>query len=93
MAVNDLILVLICLLFPPAAVLIMSGCSCDLLINICLTILGVIPGHIHGFYLIYRKAKAEEKYGIGNVDYLGNGDYRPRAGFVQQPAAGYGTLN
>lgn len=25
----------------------MTGCSCDLLINIALTLLGYIPGHLH----------------------------------------------
>jgi len=61
-----------------------TGCSCDLLINILLTVyvlypvkllkwrswcfycsLGYIPGHIHAFWLIYRKMQAEERYGNG----------------------------
>lgn len=33
---------------------------------------GVVPGHIHGFYLIYKKSQAEERYGVGNVEYMGN---------------------
>ncbi|KAG8679189.1 hypothetical protein FRC08_017144 [Ceratobasidium sp. 394] len=33
---SDIILILVTILFPPAAVAIMNGCSCDLLINICL---------------------------------------------------------
>lgn len=39
-----------------------AGCGADLFVNICLTILGYFPGHIHAFYLEYvyydRKDKA-----------------------------------
>ncbi|GJJ10174.1 hypothetical protein Clacol_004400 [Clathrus columnatus] len=66
----------IAILFPPAAVAIMTGCSCDLLINILLTILGYFPGHIHAFWLIYRRMKAEEQYGRGGFVYVGNGEYQ-----------------
>jgi hypothetical protein len=27
--------------------------------------LGYFPGHIHAFWLIYKKMKAEEMYGMG----------------------------
>ncbi|CEH18877.1 Stress responsive protein [Ceraceosorus bombacis] len=58
---SDILLCLVCILFPPAAAAFVAGCcSCDLLINVCLTILGYIPGHIHGFWLIYKKMRAEE---------------------------------
>ena len=30
-----------------------SGCGADLFVNICLTLLGYIPGHIHAFYIEY----------------------------------------
>ena len=36
---------------PPVGVFLVAGCGADLLINICLTLLGYIPGHIHAFYL------------------------------------------
>ncbi|KAJ9094345.1 hypothetical protein QFC20_006913 [Naganishia adeliensis] len=72
---SDILLCLITILFPPAGVFMISGCSCDLLINICLTILGYFPGHIHAFYLIYKKMQAEERYGAGGYTYLGNGNY------------------
>ncbi|KAF8868203.1 hypothetical protein BD779DRAFT_1600910 [Infundibulicybe gibba] len=62
---SDVILILVAILFPPAAAGMITGCSCDLLINILLTILGYIPGHIHAFWLIYRKMQAEERYGNG----------------------------
>ncbi|KAK4704017.1 hypothetical protein P7C70_g2196, partial [Phenoliferia sp. Uapishka_3] len=39
----------VAILFPPAAAGFLTGCSCDLFINICLTLLGYIPGHIHAF--------------------------------------------
>ncbi|KAF8950821.1 hypothetical protein BDZ97DRAFT_1594689, partial [Flammula alnicola] len=53
----------VAILFPPAAAGIVTRCSSDLLINILLTIsvpLGYIPGHIHAFWLIYKKMQAEE---------------------------------
>lgn len=53
------------ILFPPAAVIFMTGCGCDTLINIALTLLGFLPGHVHAFWLIYKKMKAEEAYGAG----------------------------
>ncbi|RAL01915.1 YqaE/Pmp3 family membrane protein [Aspergillus ibericus CBS 121593] len=48
-----LCLILITLFVPPLGVFLISGCSVDLLINILLTILGYLPGHIHAFYLEY----------------------------------------
>ncbi|KXS99374.1 hypothetical protein AC578_8991 [Pseudocercospora eumusae] len=49
--------------FPPVGVFLVAGCGADLLINICLTILGFFPGHIHAFYVEYvyfhRKELAE----------------------------------
>lgn len=35
------------ILFPPGAAAFITGCSCDLLINILLTVLGYLPGHLH----------------------------------------------
>lgn len=49
----DCILVFIAILFPPLPVCIKRGfCSCDFLINICLCILGWLPGTIHAWYII-----------------------------------------
>lgn len=31
-----------------------AGCGADLLINIALTILGYLPGHVHAFYIEYQ---------------------------------------
>ncbi|GAA5884567.1 hypothetical protein JCM3774_000944, partial [Rhodotorula dairenensis] len=60
-----------------------TGCSCDLLINIALTLLGYIPGHLHSFYLIYKKIQAEERFGP-DVQYFGNAEWGPGAGAAQQ---------
>ncbi|KWU42291.1 hypothetical protein RHOSPDRAFT_6303, partial [Rhodotorula sp. JG-1b] len=70
------LLVLVAILFPPAAAGILTGCSCDLLISIALTLLGYIPGHLHCFYLIYKKMQAEERYGP-DVQYFGNAEWGP----------------
>ncbi|CAA7267705.1 unnamed protein product [Cyclocybe aegerita] len=74
---SDVILIIVAIIFPPAAAAFVTGCSCDLLINILLTILGYIPGHIHAFWLIYKKTQAEECYGQGGYTYVGNGTYEP----------------
>lgn len=36
----------IAIFLPPVSVFLQTGCSCDLLINVCLTILAFIPGHV-----------------------------------------------
>ncbi|KAG9104315.1 hypothetical protein FRC07_009817 [Ceratobasidium sp. 392] len=80
---SDIILILVTILFPPAAVAIMSG-------------LGYIPGHIHAFYLIWRRMEAEEKYGAGGFNYTGNGHYEPAYITTGQPPAqpaNYGSTN
>ncbi|KAF8651613.1 hypothetical protein AX16_004680 [Volvariella volvacea WC 439] len=77
---SDVLLVLVAILFPPAAAAFLTGCSCDLLINILLTSLGYLPGHIHAFWLIYCRMKAEERYGYGRLHYIGSGNYEPYPG-------------
>ncbi|GAA5844612.1 hypothetical protein JCM11251_002243 [Rhodosporidiobolus azoricus] len=74
---SDIILVLVAILFPPASAAFLTGCSCDLFINIALTILGYIPGHVHAFFLVWRHAQAEERYGKDNYQYLGNATWEP----------------
>ena len=46
-AAPAILIVLITILLPPVGVLMVAGCGADFLINICLTLLGYIPGHIH----------------------------------------------
>ncbi|ADV20607.1 hypothetical protein I315_06849 [Cryptococcus gattii Ru294] len=72
---SDIVIILVAIIFPPAAAAMITGCSCDLLINILLTILGYLPGHIHAFWLIYKRIRAEETYGNGGYTYLGNGNF------------------
>ncbi|KAJ7149034.1 hypothetical protein C8R43DRAFT_836414, partial [Mycena crocata] len=62
-------------LCPPIATFIISGCGCDLLISILLSILGYLPGHIHAFWLIYCKVQAEERFGEGQFIYTGYGHF------------------
>ncbi|KAL7422238.1 hypothetical protein Q5752_002884 [Cryptotrichosporon argae] len=91
---SDVLLIIIAIIFPPAAAIIITGCcSCDVLINVLLTCLGYLPGHIHAFWLIYKRIKAEELYGRGGYSYLGNGEFvgHPNAapvGGAQQPYYG-----
>ncbi|KAF8589165.1 UPF0057-domain-containing protein [Ramaria rubella] len=93
---SDILLIIVAILFPPAAAAFITGCSCDLLINILLTVLGYFPGHIHAFWLIYKKMKAEEQYGRGGFQYVGNGHYEPiyhHPGVPAAPPANYGATN
>ncbi|KAI9498727.1 hypothetical protein BDB00DRAFT_799255 [Zychaea mexicana] len=47
--VGDCCLIIIILLLPPLGVFLMRGCHADFWINICLTILGYLPGkRCHG---------------------------------------------
>lgn len=62
----------------------------DLFINVCLTILGGIPGHIHAFYLLYvyydRKEEAKSgRYAARKAP----GIYSSN---VQTGGLGYGTM-
>ncbi|KAK5130433.1 hypothetical protein LTR08_002132 [Meristemomyces frigidus] len=65
---SGLLLVLITVIFPPVGVYLISGCEADLLINICLTILGYFPGHIHAFYLLWVYYDRRELMRQGIVD-------------------------
>ncbi|BGP43118.1 hypothetical protein JCM10450v2_007256 [Rhodotorula kratochvilovae] len=85
---SDILLILVAILFPPAAAGILGGvCSADFWINVLLTILGYIPGHIHAFWLIYRRMQADERYGAGNWEYLGNAEYVPIEAQYPHPGA------
>ncbi|KAK4072374.1 SSCRP protein [Trichoderma simmonsii] len=58
------LIVIVTIFFPPLGAWAVAGCGMDLLINVCLTILGYFPGHIHAFYLEYvyydRRQQARE---------------------------------
>ncbi|XP_027205473.1 uncharacterized protein LOC113799089 [Dermatophagoides pteronyssinus] len=44
---------IIALFCPPLAVMMMTGCGIDFLLNCCLTFLLWIPGFIHAYCIIY----------------------------------------
>ncbi|KAI9243616.1 hypothetical protein BDA99DRAFT_530100 [Phascolomyces articulosus] len=52
---DDCCLILIIMLLPPVGVFLLKGCGADFWINLCLTILGYIPGHLHGFYVMIKE--------------------------------------
>ncbi|ROW10415.1 hypothetical protein VMCG_01800 [Cytospora schulzeri] len=91
-----ILLILVSLIFPPVGVALVAGCGADVLINICLTLLGYFPGHIHAFYIIYvYYSRQERAAGSGRAPGIyservqtgGKGYYAPAAG------GGYGTIN
>lgn len=62
----------------------------DLFINICLTLLGYIPGHIHAFYLIYIYYDRREQSHQGRfATHRAPGVYSEN---VQTGGMGYGTI-
>ncbi|KAJ7752462.1 hypothetical protein DFH07DRAFT_825376 [Mycena maculata] len=50
----NVFLYLLAILVPPVAVFFKRGLLADFWINVCLTILGWIPGVIHAWYIISR---------------------------------------
>ncbi|KAF3912915.1 hypothetical protein AA313_de0208631 [Arthrobotrys entomopaga] len=88
---STILLILITILFPPVGVFIVAGCGADILINICLTLLGYLPGHIHAFYLIYvyyERREAARAGAIPTGDAPGVYSHKINTG----GARGYGTL-
>jgi uncharacterized membrane protein YqaE (UPF0057 family) len=47
--------IILTLLLPPVAVAMRYGLSSAFWINLLLTILGIVPGIIHGFYVLTKK--------------------------------------
>ncbi|KAI1630801.1 hypothetical protein F4809DRAFT_635273 [Biscogniauxia mediterranea] len=89
-AVSAILVVLITILFPPVGVWTVAGCGADLFINICLTILGYIPGHIHAFYIEYVYYDRREQAREGRIaTQRAPGVYSDR---VQSGGANYGTM-
>lgn len=88
--ISQLLLVVITIFLPPVGVFLIAGCGADILINICLTLLGFFPGHIHAFYLEYVYYKRQEQ---GNAGVFDNsqapGVYSDN---VQTGGRGYGTM-
>lgn len=80
---------LITLLVPPIGVYAVAGCGADILVNIALTILGYIPGHIHAFYLEYIYYEHREQAIQGRPIHRAPGVYSAR---VQNGGSNYGTM-
>ena len=64
---SAILIVIITIIFPPLGVFLVAGCGADLLINIALTVLGYLPGHLHAFYIEYvyyerRELRAQGQY-------------------------------
>ncbi|EGP90052.1 unnamed protein product [Zymoseptoria tritici ST99CH_1A5] len=52
MTLGGILLGIIAIFFPPAAVIVRRGCHMDLVINIILLFLAWIPGIVHAWYII-----------------------------------------
>uniref|UniRef100_A0A0N4Z3K0 YqaE/Pmp3 family membrane protein n=1 Tax=Parastrongyloides trichosuri TaxID=131310 RepID=A0A0N4Z3K0_PARTI len=50
-----IVYIFVSIFFPPLAILMSAGCGCTFLINILLTLLGVIPGIIHALWVSLGK--------------------------------------
>ncbi|PSS15176.1 hypothetical protein M430DRAFT_123952 [Amorphotheca resinae ATCC 22711] len=59
---SDVFAYIVAIFLPPLAVFLKTGCSADFLINICLSILGWIPGVIHAWYVIAKYDPAAYRY-------------------------------
>ncbi|KAI1615542.1 hypothetical protein EDD36DRAFT_191169 [Exophiala viscosa] len=89
--ISAVLVILITILLPPVGVAMIAGCGADLLINICLTLLGYFPGHIHAFYLEYvyfdRRERARHGQLTGRAAPGVYSDRVQNGGFQ-----GYGTM-
>jgi len=75
---------------PPVGVFLVAGCGADLFVNICLTLLGYIPGHIHAFYVEYVYFDRREQGRLGELTAEpAPGVYSER---VQSGGRVYGTI-
>ncbi|KAG8219566.1 hypothetical protein J3R82DRAFT_517 [Butyriboletus roseoflavus] len=91
---SDILLIIVGIIFPPAAAAFITGCSCDLLINICLTIyITNLTSFQHSFWLTYKKMQAEEHYGPGGFIYIGSGQYQPLNNQAYPAAPAYGSVH
>ncbi|CAA9963092.1 hypothetical protein CFE70_006514 [Pyrenophora teres f. teres 0-1] len=66
--IKTFLLVLITIFMPPVGVFLVAGCGVDLVINICLTLLAFIPGHVHAFYVEYIYVKRRDQARAGILD-------------------------
>ncbi|PYH95119.1 plasma membrane proteolipid 3 [Aspergillus ellipticus CBS 707.79] len=52
---SDICKIIFAIILPPLGVFLERGCGADFLINICLTILGWLPGVIHALYVVLSR--------------------------------------
>ncbi|KAK0635265.1 hypothetical protein B0T17DRAFT_36198 [Bombardia bombarda] len=89
-AASAILLVLVTIFLPPLGVYAIAGCGADLLVNICLTLLGYFPGHLHAFYLEYVYYDRREQTRLGRFSNTrAPGVYSER---IQSGGNGYGTI-
>lgn len=51
---SNLVRIILAIFLPPIAVLMTTGIGLQFLLNIVLTLLGVLPGTIHALWLVLR---------------------------------------
>ncbi|GJE27866.1 YqaE/Pmp3 family membrane protein [Methylobacterium organophilum] len=51
---SNIVRILLALFLPPIAVLLTTGIGLQFLLNILLTLLGILPGSVHALWLILR---------------------------------------
>ncbi|KAG8160893.1 hypothetical protein KVR01_009157 [Diaporthe batatas] len=59
LAASSIILFVLAVFLPPAAVLIADGCGAHFCLNILLTLLGWLPGLLHAWYVVARQDRRE----------------------------------
>jgi uncharacterized membrane protein YqaE (UPF0057 family) len=96
-AAPALLIIIITIFLPPVGVFLIAGCGADLFVNICLTLLGYFPGHIHAFYLEYVYFHRREQGRLGQLnERRAPGVYseRVQSGGLRGGAGGqgYGTM-
>ncbi|RSH77182.1 uncharacterized protein EHS24_003482 [Apiotrichum porosum] len=122
---SDIVIAVIAILFPPAAVAMLTGMSyagglaatrsrphplvadSQQVAAVTSSSTSVLPfsatfrifefGHIHAFWILWKKMKAEELYGVQGYQYLGNGEFvavaggPPQANHRAPPPPHYGS--
>ncbi|KAI1470664.1 uncharacterized protein F4812DRAFT_418556 [Daldinia caldariorum] len=81
----DLFLAYLAILFPPLPVWVKTGiCSADSIINILLCLLGLLPGLLHAWYIIYKYPETYEYDSVPQDSERGPGSHVTYV-FVQEP--------
>lgn len=89
----DCVLIFVAVIFPPAAAAFISGCGCDLFVNILLTLLGYLPGLIHALWLVFKRTNVQQRHARGSYRYTGAGTAAPAPQQSAPQPSGYGATN